>query len=312
ATQTLELKASAGLYTHLDGPHGRVRVGELKIGLIAQEKKPYLTNSVQTDPRLSDREWAAREGMVAFAGYPLLLEDRVLGVVALFARRPLTESVLTALGSVADSIALGIERKRAQTALAESEMRFSVAFQASPIFFGIARLDDGRFVLINDAFVTWSGYSREEILGRSTTDLSVWECQEDREAYWADLRRTGSIRARECRFRNRSGGVFTMLLSSEVIQLNHVPHMLTLALDITDRKRTEAELRASEARLRESEARFSAAFHSSPIITGITRASDGKFVLVNDASVDWSGYSREEILGRTAVELGFWENSAER
>jgi PAS domain S-box-containing protein len=311
-TQTLELQASAGSYTHLDGPHSRVKVGEYKIGLIAQEKKPHLTNSVQTDARVSDREWAVREGMVAFAGYPLLLEDRVLGVLALFARHPLAEAGLKALGSVADSIALGIERKRAQNALAESEARFSVAFQASPIFFGIARMSDGQFVLINDAFVTWSGYNREEVLGRNTTELIVWERQEDREAYWTELRRTGSIRARECRFRNRNGRLSTMLLSSEVIQLNSVPHMLTLGLDITERKQAEAELRASEARLRESEGRFSSAFHSSPIITGITRESDGRFVLVNDAALNWLGCSREEVLGRTPVELGIWENPAER
>ena len=103
ATQTLELQASAGCYTHLDGPHSRVKVGEYKIGLIAQEKKPHLTNSVQSDCRVSDKEWAAREGMVAFAGYPLLLEDRVLGVLGLFARRPLADDVLKALGSIADS-----------------------------------------------------------------------------------------------------------------------------------------------------------------------------------------------------------------
>jgi PAS domain S-box-containing protein len=312
ATQTLELQASAGCYTHLDGPHSRVSVGQYKIGLIAQEKKPHLTNSVQTDARVSDRGWAMREGMVAFAGYPLLLEDRVLGVLALFARRPLTESILKALGSVADSIALGIERKRAQTALAESEARFSVAFQASPIFFGIARMSDGGFVLINDAFVTWAGYSREEILGRNTTELIAWERQEDREAYWAELRRTGSIRARECRFRNRNGRQSTMLLSSEVIQLNRVPHMLTLGLDITERKQAEAELQASEARLRESEARFSAAFQASPIITAIFRASDTRIVLVNDAFLNWTGYGRDEVLGRTTVELGIWESPARR
>src|SRR5207249_2493489 len=136
----------------------------------AQEKKPQLTNSVQSDPRVSDKEWAAREGIIAFAGYPLLLENRVLGVLALFARRPLADDVLKALGSVADSVALGIERKRAQTALAESEARFSVAFQGSPIFIGVLRLSDGRFVLVNDAFVTWSGYNREEILGRNTAE----------------------------------------------------------------------------------------------------------------------------------------------
>ncbi len=107
----LELQASAGMYVHLDGPHGRVPVGKFKIGQIAQERKPHLTNSVVGDPRVSDQAWASREGMVAFAGYPLLVEDRLVGVVALFARHPLAEATLAALGSVADGIALGIERK---------------------------------------------------------------------------------------------------------------------------------------------------------------------------------------------------------
>jgi PAS domain S-box-containing protein len=76
----LELQASAGMYTHLDGAHSRVPVGELKIGLIAQERRPHLTNTVTSDPRVSDKEWARREGMVAFAGYPLIVEDRLVGV----------------------------------------------------------------------------------------------------------------------------------------------------------------------------------------------------------------------------------------
>jgi PAS domain-containing protein len=103
--------------------------------------------------------------MVAFAGYPLLIEDRVLGVLAMFARHSMGDECLKTLGSSADSIALGIERKRAQTALAESEARFSAAFQASPIFIVIAALSDGRFVLVNDAFANWAGYTREELLG---------------------------------------------------------------------------------------------------------------------------------------------------
>jgi PAS domain S-box-containing protein len=251
ATQTLELQASAGCYTHLDGPHSRMRVGQYKIGLIAQEKKPHFTNSVQTDPRISDKEWAAREGMVAFAGYPLLLEDRVLGVLAMFARHPLDEDIPRALALVADSLALGIERKRAQTALAESEARFSAAFQASPIMIAIARMSDERFVLANDAFLNWAGYTREEVLGRKTTEISVWESQEEREAFWADVRRAGFLRERESRFCNRSGTLFTMLLSSEVIQINHVPHLLCLALDITARKQAEAETLKALAREKE-------------------------------------------------------------
>src|SRR6185369_8634109 len=116
-------------------------------------------------------------------------------------------------------------------------------------------------------------------------------------------RRFGSIRERECRFRNRSGKLFTMLLSSEIIQLNDVPHMLSLALDITGRKQMEAELRASEARLRESEARFSVAFQASPVFISILRMSDRRYVLANDAFLHWLGYAREEVLGRTSAEL---------
>ncbi|MCA1630501.1 MAG: PAS domain S-box protein [Acidobacteria bacterium] len=115
----LELRASAGMYTHLDGAHSRVRVGELKIGLIAEERKPHLTNDVRDDPRVSDHEWAEREGMVAFAGYPLVVEDRLVGVMAMFARHPLTEASLQSMASVANGIALGIERKRAEEGLRE-------------------------------------------------------------------------------------------------------------------------------------------------------------------------------------------------
>jgi anti-anti-sigma regulatory factor len=112
--QVLELQASAGMYTHTDGPHGRVPVGRFKIGLIAAERKPHLTNSVVGDPRVGDQDWARREGMVAFAGYPLVVDDRLVGVMAMFARRQLSDAALQALGSVAREVGLGIARKRAE------------------------------------------------------------------------------------------------------------------------------------------------------------------------------------------------------
>jgi GAF domain-containing protein/DNA-binding response OmpR family regulator len=120
----LELRASAGMYTHLDGPHGRVPVGQFKINLIAQERQPHLTNAVIGDPRVSDQQWAKREGMVAFAAYPLLIEDRLVGVIAMFARHPLTEATLEAIAAVANSIALSVERLQAREKLQESEQRF--------------------------------------------------------------------------------------------------------------------------------------------------------------------------------------------
>jgi PAS domain S-box-containing protein len=114
---TLELKASSGLYTHIDGDHARVPVGQFKIGLIAAERQPHLTNQVLTDPRVGNKEWAAREGMVAFAGYPLMIEGQMLGVVALFARHPLDESMLDLLNSVSHSISLSIQRNHSEAQL---------------------------------------------------------------------------------------------------------------------------------------------------------------------------------------------------
>ncbi len=117
----LELQASAGIYKHLDGPHSRIPVGQLKIGLIAQERKPHFTNDAQNDPRVSDKDWARREKMISFAGYPLVLESRLVGVMGMFSQKPFTESTLEALSSAAGIIAQGIERRRAEEALRRSE-----------------------------------------------------------------------------------------------------------------------------------------------------------------------------------------------
>jgi PAS domain S-box-containing protein len=113
----LTLQASAGLYTRLDGSHSRIGVGDLKIGRIAKERRPHLTNDVANDSQVSDKAWAAREGMVAFAGYPLMVGDRVVGVMAMFAREPIAVETLETLGSIADAIAQGIERKRSERRL---------------------------------------------------------------------------------------------------------------------------------------------------------------------------------------------------
>jgi PAS domain S-box-containing protein len=113
----LELQASAGLYTRLDGEHACVPVGKLKIGLIAQERRPHLTNDLLNDSRISHPDWATQERMVSFAGYPLLVEGRLVGVLAMFARKYLGQDTLEALGAVADTIAQGIERKRAEEKL---------------------------------------------------------------------------------------------------------------------------------------------------------------------------------------------------
>ncbi len=129
----LELQASAGLYTHVNGAHGKVRLGQFKIGRIARDRQPHLTNTVIGDPQVTDQEWARREGMVAFAGHPLIVGGRVVGVMGLFARHALSDAVIAALASVADHLALGIERHRSAEALRTAEERTRFALEAAGV-----------------------------------------------------------------------------------------------------------------------------------------------------------------------------------
>jgi PAS domain S-box-containing protein len=124
----LELEASAGMYTRLDGRYSRIPFGQFKIGLIAQERRAHLTNDVRNDPRIDNKDWAKAEAMIAFAGYPLVVEDRVVGVMGMFSRQALTQGTLETLAFIADGIAHGIERKRGEDEQVQATAKLERAF----------------------------------------------------------------------------------------------------------------------------------------------------------------------------------------
>jgi predicted ATPase/signal transduction histidine kinase/GAF domain-containing protein len=117
----LELHAGAGMFAHFDVAHRLIPVGHSTIGVIAREATPHITNDVGRDPLLSDRELARAEGMVSFAGFPLLAGDRVVGVLAMFSRDPPSQAAVETLATLSDTIAQGIERKQAEEAIRRSE-----------------------------------------------------------------------------------------------------------------------------------------------------------------------------------------------
>jgi PAS domain S-box-containing protein len=146
-------------------------VGESKIGQIAQTRKSVLHNDLPGDPGFVDQAWVKREGLVAFAGYPLVVEDRIVGVMAMFSRQALPQASLQALAAVANAISLGIERSRAHEALQDSEQRFRRVFDDGPI--GMTLIDArGRFLRVNKALTAMVGYSERELLEKSFADLT--------------------------------------------------------------------------------------------------------------------------------------------
>ncbi len=110
----LELMASSGMYTHIKGGHQFIPIGQLKIGRIARDRTPLLTNQVIGDPHIHDQEWAIKEGMTAFAGYPLVVKNKLVGVMGMFSKTALNDEILDRVASVCDKLALGIKEKKTE------------------------------------------------------------------------------------------------------------------------------------------------------------------------------------------------------
>lgn len=239
AERVLELRASVGQYTRTDGPHARVPVGEFKIGRIAASGTPHLTNTVPTDQQIGDPEWAAREGMVAFAGHPLIVAERVVGVLALFARHALSDHVLHALKVTADALALGIVRKRTETALRASEERYRQLFDSNPHAMWVYDVETLRFLAVNDAAVWQYGYSRDEFLTMTVSDVTFDAPELGRAPEFA---RAGVPH----RYRHKSGEVRQVEVAANPIDFGGRAAQLVLIVDVTERKLLEDQLKQAQ------------------------------------------------------------------
>jgi len=286
----LELQASAGLYTHLNGGHSRVPVGKLKIGLIAEERQPHLTNDVGNDPRISNPEWAREQKLVAFAGYPLLVEDRVVGVMAMFARRPLTEDTVETLATVAAPIAQGIERKRAEESLRASELRFRTMISAVPSLIFEADTD-GNNIFISNQWLAYTGMTAEESAGLGFIRAYHPGEAEEVLAQWSAAVRSGMSFESKCRIRAADGS-YRWFLNRAQPGRDAEGRLLRWAGSLTDID----DLMQAEESLRASEEQFRVLADTAPVLIWIS-GPDKLCTFFNKPWLDFTGRSIEEELG---------------
>lgn len=241
--KVLELQASVGMYTHLNGPHSRAPLGEGKIGRIAHLRQPYFTNAVIGDPAIHNQDWAQREGMVSFAGVPLLIGERLIGVIACFARIPFTSAMCDILLAEAHTIALGVDQKQTAEALQKSESSFrSLIEHALDII----------VVLNSDSTIRYTGPSFTRILGwtpRELLDKSVFIFvhPDDVPSTLATLSdvilHPDRIATVELRLRQQDGSWRQLeAVSRSFVDDPEVGGVIVNARDITDRKRMLLEL----------------------------------------------------------------------
>jgi signal transduction histidine kinase len=116
---TLELRAQV----QPAGEGTRILLGEAALQRLARERRPQVVNSLGEDQGLGHLEWAVREGVSAVAGQPLVVDDRLVGFAAAFARRPFDDIDLNGFAAAAGDVARYIDRRRVEDALQESELQ---------------------------------------------------------------------------------------------------------------------------------------------------------------------------------------------
>jgi len=200
----------------------------------------------------------------------------------------------------------------AQEARLQSEERFRTAFQTSLDAIAINRLDDGTYIECNNAFLNISGYERNEIIGRSSRDLEIWVDRADREKMLAALRLQSNCRDMEAQFRKKNGEVFWGLMSASLIKPSGDPCVLSITRDISYAKTSADKLASAVQALRMSEERYRTVFLTCYDGILINRLSDGIYIDVNPMFLEFMGFTREEVIGKSDLELSFWANSSDR
>ncbi len=174
-----------------------------------------------------------------------------------------------------------VEERTAE--LRQSEEKFALAFQASPDVITISNLANNRLIEVNESFLETTGYSRQEVIGKTGIELNLWGNIEERIRIFTTLETQGKIRNQEIKFRLKSGQIRIGLLSGEVISLDGQTCLLLIVNDITERKEAAEGLQAAEAKYR-------SIFENS--IEGIFQTtSDGYFLSANPALAKMYGYS---------------------
>jgi PAS domain S-box-containing protein len=136
------------------------------------------------------------------------------------------------------------ERKKVERALRESEERYRKAFKTSPDAININRMEDGMYISINHGFTETTGFCEEDVIGKTSLEFDIWNNREDRKRLVSALTAKGFVRDFEAEFRSKSGRVIYAIMSAAQIEINGIPHIISITRDITDRRKAEEEIRA--------------------------------------------------------------------
>ncbi|MAT41834.1 MAG: hypothetical protein CL609_05795 [Anaerolineaceae bacterium] len=191
------------------------------------------------------------------------------------------------------------DRKHAEMQRQALEDKFTKAFHTSPDSININRLTDGMYIDVNQGFYELTGYSPEDVAGKTSKDINIWVDPNDRERLVKGLRENGKVSNLEAKFRFKDGSIRTGLMSASIIEVNGETCILSVSRDITDRIEAQKEIQEHQQRIKTIFSSLNDAILVHPLI------DDGfaPFIEVNDMACKRYGYSRDEFLLLTILDI---------
>jgi PAS domain S-box-containing protein len=222
--------------------------------------KRFLSGKMLLIPRVSDlppeaikeKQEFEQQGIQSILAVPMIFSNKVMGFIGLDSVKEEkmwagdTNSLLKIVGQV---FANALENKKTRQALLESEERLRIVFETFPDPVTIIQADDGRCIDVNSAFTRVTGWTYDEVVGKTTADLDIWNDPQEREKLTAAITEHGKVENLEAQFRLKDGRLITALISAILIILRNKPHILTITRDISELKAAQQEREQLKTRL---------------------------------------------------------------
>ncbi|AVV49551.1 PAS domain S-box protein [Leptospira santarosai] len=202
------------------------------------------------------------------------------------------------------------EKRKLDEELRLSKDLFEKLFQLTPAAVSLSELETGIHVQLNQSYCDLIGYTKEQIIGKSSMELGIWGSSIDHENFKRKLEeKGGSI---EATIQSADGTRKHVISGNRVFQLDGKSMLFSLLIDVTDKKIMESERNEYFARMQESKDLFEMIFEMNPDTITINDLRNETYIQVNERFSEMLQYSKEEVVGKTPVELEIWNDDQER
>src|SRR5215831_17388360 len=296
APDCLCLVASAGTpinspgedWCFLQGHFARVPFNVGKVGQVAASQHPILVEDVASQNDWVVRaDWAEREKIRSFAGHPLIVRDKLLGVIAVFSRLPFGQQEFTWLGLFANQAALAIDNAHAEEAVQSSERTLSAIINTIPTTAWTTR-PDGYCDFLNQVWLDYAGMTAEQALGWGWTEAIHPTDRQRLLEEWQSCLASGSPVDTEARIRRFDGSYRWFLIRANPLRdAGNILKWYGTCIDIDDRKKVEEALQSNERSLNRI-------INAIPTTIG-SLSADGTPVYCNQAVLEYTGLTFDDV-----------------